>query len=104
MFRFFTGKVQRWRAKVQREELVYYVDMLKGAEIEARAMVVAAATDFRNVMMESPEYLKERAAGTEDARLHVFDELEEARRTIAPRGDLLRERRSGHGNSTREWG
>jgi hypothetical protein len=70
MFRFFTGKLQRWRAKQQREELVYYVDMLKGAEIEARAMVVAAATDFRNVVMKSPEFLKEEAAGTEVMFLH----------------------------------
>jgi hypothetical protein len=70
MFRFFEGKLQRWRVKQQREELVYYIDMLKGAEIEARAMVVAAATDFRNVMMESPAFLKEQAAGTEVMFLH----------------------------------
>jgi hypothetical protein len=60
MFRFFKGKVQRWQAKQQREELVYFIDMLKGAEIGARAMVVATATDFRNVVMESPGFLKER--------------------------------------------
>jgi hypothetical protein len=70
MFRFFKGKLQRWRAKQQREELVYYVDMLRGAELEARAMVVAAATDFRNVVMQSPAFLKEEAAGTEILFLH----------------------------------
>jgi trehalose-6-phosphatase len=70
MIRFIRGKLQRWRAKQQREELVYYVDMLKGAEIEARAMVVAAATDFRNVMMQSPAFLKEQAAGSEVMFLH----------------------------------
>jgi hypothetical protein len=70
MFRFFKGKVQRWRAKQQREELIYFIDMLKGAEIEARAMVVATATDFRNVVMESPEFVKEQVAGTEVMFLH----------------------------------
>jgi hypothetical protein len=70
MLRFFKGKVQRWQAKQQREELVYFIDMLKGAEIEARAMVVAAASDFRNVMMQSPSFLKEQVAGTEVMFLH----------------------------------
>jgi len=67
---FFKGKVQRWAAKQQREELVYYVDMLKGTDTLARAMVVAAATDFRNVVMQSPEFLKEQARGTEIMFLH----------------------------------
>lgn len=63
MFTYFKAKLQRWTAKEQREELVYFIDMLKGAEIGARAMVVAAATDFRNTVMESPEFLKARAGG-----------------------------------------
>ena len=70
MWSFFKGKVQRWAAKQQREELVYYVDMLKGADTGARAMVVAAATDFRNVIMATPEFLKAQADGTEIMFLH----------------------------------
>jgi hypothetical protein len=70
MIQFFKGKLQRWRAKQQREELVYYIDMLKGAETAARAMVVAAATDFRNTVMDSPEFLKAQAEGTEMLLLH----------------------------------
>lgn len=70
MFSFFKGKVQRWQAKQQREELVYFVDMLKGTDMLARAMVVAAATDFRNVVMQTPEFLNEQARGTEVLFLH----------------------------------
>ena len=70
MILFFKGKLQRWRAKQQREELVYYIDMLKGAEIVARAMVVATATDFRNTVMQSPEFLKAQAAGGDVLFLH----------------------------------
>lgn len=70
MIQFFKGKLQRWRAKQQREELVYYIDMLKGAETGARAMVVATATDFRNIVMESPEFLEAQAAGAEMLILH----------------------------------
>jgi hypothetical protein len=70
MLQFFKGKVQRWAAKQQREELVYYIDMLKGADVGARAMVVAAATDFRNVVMRTPEFLKAQADGTEIMFLH----------------------------------
>lgn len=70
MIQFFQGKLQRWRAKQQREELVYYIDMLKGAEIGARAMVVATATDFRNIVMDSPEFMEAQAAGAEMLVLH----------------------------------
>jgi hypothetical protein len=70
MIQFFKGKIQRWRAKQQRDELLYYIDMLKGAEIGARAMVVATATDFRNTIMDSPEFLKAQAQGTEVLFLH----------------------------------
>lgn len=70
MIQFFKGKLQRWRAKQQREELQYYVDMLKGADIGARAMVVATATDFRNTVMGSPQFLKAQAEGTEVLFLH----------------------------------
>lgn len=70
MFRFFKGKFQRWAAKQQREELVYYVDMLRGCDSGARAMVVAAATDFRNVVMQAPEFLEAQAQGGEIMFLH----------------------------------
>jgi hypothetical protein len=63
MFTFFKGRLQRWSAKQQREELVYFIEMLKGAETGARAMVVAAATDFRNTVMEDPEFLQAQAQG-----------------------------------------
>jgi hypothetical protein len=63
MFDFLKGKLQRWRAKQQREELVYFLDMLKGADIGARAMTVALATDFRNTVMLSLEFLDARSRG-----------------------------------------
>jgi hypothetical protein len=70
MIQFIKAKLQRWRAKQQREDLVYYIDMLKGAEIGAIAMIVATATDFRNTVMRSPEFLKAQAAGTDVLFLH----------------------------------
>ena len=63
MLEFFKGKLQRWSAKQQREELVFFLDMLKGADIGARAMTVVAATDFRNTVMKSSEFLDAQAAG-----------------------------------------
>jgi hypothetical protein len=70
MMRFFKGILQRLRGKQQCEELVYYIDMLKGTETGGRAMVVAAATDFRNTVMESPEFLNARAEGSDALFLH----------------------------------
>jgi len=72
MLRFFRGKIQRWAARQQREELVYFVDMLRGADIGGRAMAVAAAADFRNVVMQSPEYLQAASKGSEIMFLHSF--------------------------------
>ena len=72
MFRYFRGKVQRWAAKEQRDELQYFVDMLKGADIGARAMVVAAATDFRNTIMQSEDFKQAQASGGEILFLHQF--------------------------------
>jgi hypothetical protein len=63
MFTYFKAKLQRWSAKEQREDLVYFIDMLKGADAGAIAMVVATATDFRNTVMESPEFLTAQAQG-----------------------------------------
>jgi hypothetical protein len=79
MFTFLKGKLQRWSAQQQREELVYFVDMLKGAETGARAMVVAAATDFRNTIMEAPEFLKAQAQGLDALYLvKSYQELQKA--------------------------
>ena len=64
MLNFFRGKVQRWASKAQREEMQYFIDMLEGADLDARALVVPYATDFRNTVLTGDEFLRNRAEGT----------------------------------------
>lgn len=61
MFNFLKGKFQRWTASEQRNELVYFNDMLRGANTETRAMVVAAAAHIKNTYLISDEFLDSKS-------------------------------------------
>jgi hypothetical protein len=55
----------------------YFIDMLEGADLDGRAMVVALATDFRNTVLSSREFLQERARGTSSIYLvRVYQDLQ----------------------------
>ena len=63
MLNYLRGKIQRWAAKQQKDELQYFVDMLKGAELGGVALTVALATDFKNVVMTTSDFEKTRKDG-----------------------------------------
>lgn len=63
MFNFIKAKIQRWGSKEARESAQYFVDMLKGTDLESRGLTVALATDFRNKVMETSEFSKARENG-----------------------------------------
>lgn len=58
MLNFLKGKFQRWAASQQRQELVYFIDMLKGADVESRAMTVAFAAHIKNNYFKSDEFIQ----------------------------------------------
>ena len=60
MLNFFRGRFQRWQSKVAREELVFFIDMLRGADFGGRSMTLAFAVDWKNSVMSGQEFLEAR--------------------------------------------
>jgi hypothetical protein len=60
MFNFIKGKIQRWSASQQRQELVYFNDMIRGSDIETRAMIVATAAHIKNTVIISDEFIESK--------------------------------------------
>lgn len=69
MFDFIRGKLQRWGSRQAKGEMQYFVDMLKGANLEGRALTVTLATDLRNKVLDTGEFLDARAKGFSSALL-----------------------------------
>lgn len=62
---FFLGKSQRWAARQQREELQYFIDMLKGIEKSDIAMCVVFCSHVKNTMLNSDEFTLRKKKHTE---------------------------------------
>jgi hypothetical protein len=79
MFNFIRAKLQRWGSKEAREAAQYFVDMLKGADLEGRALTVALAADFRNKVVDTDEFVDARIKGLAPALLvQTYRDLQKA--------------------------
>ena len=77
MFNFFKGKIQRWNASEQRDELNYFINMLKGTDIETKALIIGMAAHIRNTVFQSNGYLEARKNSSESLFLvRLYGELQ----------------------------
>ena len=77
MFNFFKGKIQRWTASEQRDELNYFINMLKGTDIETKALIIGMAAHIRNTVFQSNGYLEARKNSSESLFLvRLYGELQ----------------------------
>lgn len=56
VFNWLKGAAERKFTDMQRNEIVYFMDMLNGGDDEQVALVVALATNFRNSMSDMCDF------------------------------------------------